>query len=546
MSGYGMSDAMGALSVDEDERQRFQFSNEAPISALAPHEPFPQGIFDDPHRHWLNTMQSHSPGSHPVLDINWISSWSPHAMSTENPHAGYSLRQRSSDLMHGYHWGDPDQGWAQNDELEEAEDDEPNFDDEVLDDEPNLDDEVEDDEPNFDDEVLDDEVLDDEVLDDEVSDEEEDDGKDLRSAFPSELKVKEAKPPLQFTWQDIFASGFDKYMQIRGKLTVKDHKVSLGFTEFTFFNDACAALKSQYPKAHNFKPRQFYLDGFKLVDLIQATWKKFVEKYAQLENVKFLLALRSDPFFLKCKAAHRKVANFSTGRTQRKVKLYEVDEILDDQTVNGEKLYLIKWKNNYPNTWEPEENLRASDTCIALLNAYMAKKSSDDDDDVSSSDKDSSEEDSAEDSIEEESQSHRGRKTVDGYKPSSRTTPNSQRGQQVAVKKNYFVDKCRNIFALGLKDYIMVRGIWSMMHTEGNEVSICFEVPTPYSEAFKEMNNAAFSLPSRRLAGDIVYLRQSKIDGIPLCQLIYDAYQCYLKNEKQPDSLFFETIQDKQ
>jgi hypothetical protein len=164
-------------------------------------------------------------------------------------------------------------------------------------------------------------------------------------------------------------------------------------------------------------------------------------------------------------------------------------------------------------------------------------------DDVSSSDKDSSEEDSAEDSNEEESQSHSGRKTVDRYKPSSRTTPNSQRGH---MKNEEYVNQCRVIFNSGLKDYIMVRGTWSMMHTEGNKVSICFEVPTPYSKAFEKMNNAASSLPSRRLAGDIVYLRQSKIDGIPLCQLIYDAYQCYLKDEKQPDSLFFETIQDKQ
>ena len=440
--------------------------------------------------------------------------------------------------MHGYHWGDPDQGWAQNDELEEAEDDELEAEVDEL--------EAEDDELEAeDDEVLHDKVLDDEVLDDEVSDEEEDDGKDLRSAFPSVREVKEAKSPLQFTWQDIFASGFDKYMQIRGKLTVIGHKVSFEFPEFTLFNDACAALKFQYPKAHNFKPGEFDLDGFKLVDLIQATWKKFVGKYAQLENVKFLLPLREDKFFLDCKKKHRKVANFSTGRTQPKVKLYEVDKILNDKTVNGKKHYLIKWKGDYPNTWEPEENLRASDTCTALLKAYMAKKSSDDDDDVSSSDKDSSEEDSAEDSNEEESQSLRGRKTVDGYKPSSRTTPNSQRGQQVAMKKNY-VDKCRNIFALGLKKHIMVRGIWSMMHTEGNEVSIRFSVPTPYSEAFQKMNNAAFLLRSRRLAGDIVYLRQSKIDGIPLCQLIYDAYQCYLKHEKQPDNLFFETIQDKQ
>ncbi|CAH8504763.1 unnamed protein product [Schistosoma turkestanicum] len=50
---------------------------------------------------------------------------------------------------------------------------------------------------------------------------------------------------------------------------------------------------------------------------------------------------------------------------------FEVENILDMRTINGEPEYLIKWKGHSPskNTWEPQSNLN----CPVLLRRFLDK-----------------------------------------------------------------------------------------------------------------------------------------------------------------------------
>ncbi|CAH8538954.1 unnamed protein product [Schistosoma bovis] len=50
---------------------------------------------------------------------------------------------------------------------------------------------------------------------------------------------------------------------------------------------------------------------------------------------------------------------------------FEVEDILDMRTINGEPEYLIKWKGHSPskNTWEPQSNLN----CPVLLRRFLDK-----------------------------------------------------------------------------------------------------------------------------------------------------------------------------
>ena len=51
---------------------------------------------------------------------------------------------------------------------------------------------------------------------------------------------------------------------------------------------------------------------------------------------------------------------------------FEVEEILDQQDIDGESHYLVKWKgyNSEGNTWEPEENLTH---CAAKLRQFLQR-----------------------------------------------------------------------------------------------------------------------------------------------------------------------------
>ena len=53
---------------------------------------------------------------------------------------------------------------------------------------------------------------------------------------------------------------------------------------------------------------------------------------------------------------------------------FKVEEILDQQDINDEPHYLIKWKeyNSEGNTWEPEENLTH---CAAKLRQFLQRNS---------------------------------------------------------------------------------------------------------------------------------------------------------------------------
>ncbi|CAH8511521.1 unnamed protein product [Heterobilharzia americana] len=52
---------------------------------------------------------------------------------------------------------------------------------------------------------------------------------------------------------------------------------------------------------------------------------------------------------------------------------FEVEDILDMRTINGEPEYLIKWKGHSPSksTWEPQSNLN----CPILLRRFLDKHS---------------------------------------------------------------------------------------------------------------------------------------------------------------------------
>lgn len=59
---------------------------------------------------------------------------------------------------------------------------------------------------------------------------------------------------------------------------------------------------------------------------------------------------------------------------ESQVEKYEVEEILDQQNVQGQSKYLVKWKGyeHIENTWEPEENLT---NCQKLLQQFQRRNS---------------------------------------------------------------------------------------------------------------------------------------------------------------------------
>ncbi len=52
---------------------------------------------------------------------------------------------------------------------------------------------------------------------------------------------------------------------------------------------------------------------------------------------------------------------------------YEVDKLLDSKIKKGKKYYLIKWEGDYPNSWEPEDNINTNLIRQYLLNEQIKK-----------------------------------------------------------------------------------------------------------------------------------------------------------------------------
>ncbi len=52
---------------------------------------------------------------------------------------------------------------------------------------------------------------------------------------------------------------------------------------------------------------------------------------------------------------------------------YEVDKLLDSKIKKGKTYYLVKWEGNYPNSWEPEENINSNLIRQYLFNEQVKK-----------------------------------------------------------------------------------------------------------------------------------------------------------------------------
>ena len=86
------------------------------------------------------------------------------------------------------------------------------------------------------------------------------------------------------------------------------------------------------------------------------TWKFFSDKFKSYEPVE-------------------NVRNFNLQNNSEELKsdenskdLFEIDEILEEETNNGKNEYLVKWKGTKPDSWEPKEII------LAMLKKYFESR----------------------------------------------------------------------------------------------------------------------------------------------------------------------------